>query len=473
MKKPLLSRRSVLLGAGGAVVALPWLEAMVGRGLQAQAAVIPKRYFLAFGGVTCARADFSTPATTGPNYELKRTLMSLANVKDEVTLVTGLRLPPKGPGSWGGGGNFHNSTNAPILCGTSNPTNGNASPNGETSDQVVADGIAGNTRFRSLEYRVQLRNYRESSRAGTISMRKSANGSLQLNEPQASPQLAYDSLFTGFAAPGGASATTVDPLVAAKLLRDRSVLERVSQRSQKLLARLGMDDRKRMERHYEEIRALEMRLASNVQGSALSCAALTRPASDPDTAEAYYGDRVVGYSDERARGPLFSSLTHMAFTCDLTRVATNVITYSQCCMNSQPLLNMEKVTDLHELSHGGGTPEQTADSTGWHVQQFADLVGLLKNTPEGTGTVLDNCALVLLFEAGHEGGGGGDGGEPHTGENMWALIAGGAGGLKRGHHVATVNSPHPVNLTISLMQAVGLATDTLGQIQGRIPEVFA
>ncbi|MDX2051393.1 MAG: DUF1552 domain-containing protein [Polyangiaceae bacterium] len=470
MNKPLLSRRSLLVGAGGAVVGLPWLEAMVGRGVHAQAAVIPKRFFLAFGGVTCGLPRFSQPDTTGPNYDLKRTLMPLTAVKDEVTLVSGLRLPANGPGSWGGGGTFHNSTNSPILCGLSNPDNGNATMEDVTSDQVVADAIAGDTRFRSLEYRVQLRNYRESARAGTISARRSQGGSLQLNPPQASPQLAYDALFTGFTPPGGGSTPAADPAAAAKLLRDRSVLDRVSVRAQALIGRLGADDRKRMERHYEEIRALEMRLGSVFQGSALSCAALPRPPADPATSEAYYGDRIVGYSDERARGPIFSSLMHMAFTCDLTRVGTNLITYAQCCMNSQPLLNLDEVADLHELSHGAGTPENTADCAAWHVQQFADLVTLLKNTPEGGGTVLDNCAMVLLFEAGSEDDG--NVGNPHTGENMWALVAGGAGGLKRGHHIAAANQPHPCNVLISLMQAVGLQTNTHGEISGRVAEMF-
>jgi hypothetical protein len=258
VKRKVLSRRTMLLGSAGAVVALPWLEAMVGTGARAQVATTPKRYCIFWSGVTPGRDEFSIPATTGPGYELKRALATLTAVRDEVTLVSGLVLPGNGPGSWGGGGRFHNSTNDPILTGSSNPDNGRATLTDVSSDQVVADAIAGDSRFRSLEYRVQLRNYRESALAGTISARRAMNGDLQLNPPQASPQLAYDALFTGFTDPGG-GASTQDPAAAAKLLLDRSVLDKVSIRTQALLGRLGQDDRRRMERHLEEIRALELR----------------------------------------------------------------------------------------------------------------------------------------------------------------------------------------------------------------------
>ncbi len=467
MKTNALSRRSVLLGSAGAVVSLPWLEAMVGKGVGAQAAVVPKRFFVGWGGVTCARGEFSIPTVIGPNYDLKRTLMPLGAAKDDVTLITDLRLPPDGAGSYGGGsGSFHNCTNSPLLSGISDPNDGNPTPKGVTSDQVVADVTATDSRFRSLEYRVQLRNYRENAKAGTMSMRKTAQGSLQPNPPQPSPMLAYDSLFTGFTPPTAMPGMMQDPAEQARLLRDQSVLDKVSQRSLVLLNRLGDADRKRMQRHYDEIRALELRISSTFQGATLSCSALPRPGADPSTAEAYYGDRVVGYSNERERAKLLNSLIHMAFTCDLTRTSTLLMTYAQCCMDAQPLLKMEKVVDVHELGHGGGSPEQTADATGWHVEVFAELVTLLKNTPEGTGTVLDNTAMVMVFEGGDADG------DPHTGDNMWMLMAGGAGGLKRGHHVPA-NKKHPLNVTISAMQAVGLQTDTLGEISGRMPELFA
>jgi hypothetical protein len=90
----------------------------------------------------------------------------------------------------------------------------------------------------------------------------------------------------------------------------------------------------------------------------------------------------------------------------------------------------------------------------------------VRDTPEGAGSLLDNTVLVFMPE------GGWDDGEPHTGENMVALIAGGrAGGLRLGQHVAT-SGAHPVSVLISAMNAAGVMTDTLGEVSGRIPELF-
>jgi hypothetical protein len=57
---------------------------------------------------------------------------------------------------------------------------------------------------------------------------------------------------------------------------------------------------------------------------------------------------------------------------------------------------------------------------------------------------------------------------------MTLAIAGGAGGLKRGHHVvAPANRNHPVNAVITAMQGAGFTGDTLGEVTGDIPDLWA
>jgi hypothetical protein len=68
--------------------------------------------------------------------------------------------------------------------------------------------------------------------------------------------------------------------------------------------------------------------------------------------------------------------------------------------------------------------------------------------------------------------GGWDNGDPHSGENMVTLIAGRAGGLKPGKHLKATGK-HPVQVLISAMNAAGVATDTLGEISGQLPELFS
>jgi hypothetical protein len=102
------------------------------------------------------------------------------------------------------------------------------------------------------------------------------------------------------------------------------------------------------------------------------------------------------------------------------------------------------------------------------MKHFAYLIGKLRDTPEGGGSLLDNVALVFL----HEGGHGldtatGERNSTHSTENMAALIAGRAGGLRGGLHVAATGK-HPANVLITAMNAVGVGGTTLGEVSGPI-----
>jgi hypothetical protein len=61
----------------------------------------------------------------------------------------------------------------------------------------------------------------------------------------------------------------------------------------------------------------------------------------------------------------------------------------------------------------------------------------------------------------------------HSTYNMCMLIAGGAGGLKQGHHVVAPRGlDHPANVLITLMHAVGVPAGQLGEISGAIPALL-
>src|SRR5207302_388729 len=108
----------------------------------------------------------------------------------------------------------------------------------------------------------------------------------------------------------------------------------------------------------------------------------------------------LGYSDEDARARVFCDLVHMAFTCDLSRVASLMFTMAQSHMNTFSLIN--EPYDLHELGHS--SPNRTAAMSAgiaWHMKHFGYLVAKLRDTPEGMGSLLDNTAAVFLHEGGH------------------------------------------------------------------------
>ena len=94
----------------------------------------------------------------------------------------------------------------------------------------------------------------------------------------------------------------------------------------------------------------------------------------------------------------------------------------------------------------------------------------LRDTTDFDGkTILDNTAMVLLFE----GGLGYDPeqdnqGSPHSTENMGVLVGGLAGGLNAGGGVhIRRQDEHPVRVINTVMNAIG-GPDTLGEVSGTI-----
>jgi hypothetical protein len=109
----------------------------------------------------------------------------------------------------------------------------------------------------------------------------------------------------------------------------------------------------------------------------------------------------------------------------------------------------------------------------WHIRKYAELIASLRDTAEGDGSLLDNCAIALLIEGGFRAGTTSvPGGNSHTTENMVCLVSGGAGGLVRGQHIDAAGA-HPVNVLLTLMQAVGVPTGKLGDVSGTLPALFA
>ncbi len=482
-----LSRRTVLKGIGGTILALPLLEAMRGKNARAADPTIPKRYIVCFGGQSMGADNdpvhnLYVPDTIGPNYDLKVALAPLANynnIKNEITVVSGLKIPTAADngGAVPAGGrsdDFHINSLSPLLSGTATSDH---KVHGPTSDQLVADEIGATTTFKSLVYRVQASWYLDQSAPygrDVISYKKNTSGTGVTGiVSTVSPRAAFDSLFQSF--------TPVDPAEAARrafLLKQRkSVLDLVGHKTEKLMGTLGNADKQRMQRHLDEVRDLERRISAIAPDGGGACAMLPDPGADPavggnQTVNGGTGfDVNAGYSDEDARANLLVDLLHMAITCDLTRVGTLQFTMAQSHMNMYPLIGIPY--DLHEIGHSGHGTMGVSQGIAWHMKHFGRLVAKFRDTPEDTGTMLDNMAIVMVHEGGH-------GYDPSAGkqysshctENMACLIAGRAGGLSPGRHVVA-NGSHPANVLISAMNAVGVSTNTLGEVNGQIPALFA
>lgn len=482
-----MNRRSFLKGIGGTVVGLPFLEAMLpwAKAAHAQSS-FPKRFIVCFGGQSLGADNdpvhnLYAPDKVGADYDLKVALAPFANhgnIKNEITVVSGLKIPTANGGSVPAGGrsdDFHINSLSPLLSGV---RSGTLRVNGVTSDQIVANAIGGTTTFKSLVYRVQAAWYLNTgspSGRDLISYRRNTSGSLQGIPATVSPRLAFDALFASWVPP--------DPEEAAQrafLLKQRkSVLDLVAADTERLTQRLGTADRARLSRHLDEIRDLERRIEATPPEAEGACVMPVDPGEDPPLGGSQgsaggSGFNVnAGYSDEDTRARSFCDLIHMAMVCDSTRVASLQFTMAQSHMNAHPITGIPY--DVHELGHSGsaGGTLGMSKAIAWHMKHFAYLVAKFRDTPEGDGNMLHNSAMVFVHEGGH-------GYDPSAGkqysshctDNMACVIAGRAGGLNPGRHVVATDK-HPAHVLASAMHAVGVQSNGLGEVQGILPALFS
>jgi len=478
-----LNRRTFLRGAFGTAVALPTLDIMLNSHGTAWASggTICKRFFVGFGGHALG-ADGDTlhnevvPVATGPGYDLRRATATLANhgnVASEISIISGLRIPYNTGGGIPAGGwdsDFHIQALGPLLSGVRNNASDDYGVNGPTADQIVAEAIGQDTLFPSLAYQVQAAWYLTASAPygrDVISYRQEDNNIIAM-PGQSSPRVAYDTLFTSFVPPDDEDAA----IKASELLKRQSVIDLVRADYQRLIPQLGTVDRQRMQRHLDEIRDLEKLLDATGPAQGEICQLLPDPGDDPAIGGANEDSNGAGFdvnkgwSDEDRRARLFSDLVHMAFACDMSRSVAMLYTMAQSHMNSGSYTGL--AFDQHEVSHAYQGTGYVSDVVAWHYDHFGYLVAKLRDTPEGAGSLLDNCALVMMNEGGHGyDPGSGDDTTAHSTENMCCLTAGRAGGMVAGEHIVA-DGYHPVNVLNSAMKAVGVETD-LGEVVGTIP----
>lgn len=485
------TRRKFLRGIGGTCMALPFLEIFANK---AHAGQKPSRYAFMFGGFSIGSSvnNRIAPETTGPwGPTLPPALRPLADfgVSDVVSMVSGLEIPVAAtPPEAGRPTSFHSTAHQVLATGQRYDPDYYGGLAGPSSDWIAAEALGAGTLQQVLAYRAQPSFYRVNSEGytdGIISARLNGRGMVEQVEPVTSPRLAFESLFEGFIPPDPAEA-----LIAQRMLAMRkSVVDLVSEDAQILTGKLGREDEIRMQRHFDELRALENRLDEIQLPDAPACQMFDHPGDDPQIGDAIdpsgggdYNDHYMNanaYSDENLRAEIMTDLIHMAFACDISRVSSFMITYAQCFMNMFSPLGMP--SDLHEITHGaiGDNQDEMQDALGevaaWHLTHFARLIQKLRDTEDVDGSsLLDSTALAFAFEGGwgFDLESGGDN-SPHSTENMCVLVAGNAGGLhtnNTGQHIDGAGR-HPTAVLNTALRAAGVQ-ETLGEVPGLIDELL-
>jgi hypothetical protein len=442
MAQALISRRTVLRGLG-AMVALPWLEAMAPLTVLASApaaASAPNRLAFLYVPNGVHMPDWK-PAADGALSELPATLKPLAPVKDELLVISGLTDDKARP--HGDGGGDHARALGSFLTGCQpRKTDGIDIRAGISVDQVAASRVGTQTRLPSLEIGCEpgaMAGNCDSGYSCVYSSTMSWRSATQPLPKEVNPKLVFERLF-------GAGK---DSDRAKRDARRRSVLDFVREDAGDLRAKLGGNDQRKLDEYFSAVRDIEQRIDRAEKLPPVKVPDGTKPAGVP------------AKFDEHMR--LMCDLLVLAFQTDVTRVATFVL----CNEGSNRPYGFIGVPEgHHDLSHHGNDPKKQAKISKintFHVTQFAHLLTRLKGIKEGDGTLLDHCMIAY--------GSGNSDGNRHNHDDLPILVAGrGNGTLKTGRHLRLPREKDtPLNnLWLSLLDRMSVKVDNLGDATGRL-----
>jgi hypothetical protein len=469
LKKLKISRRFALRGAlGGIGVAmwLPVLDAMCNDNGTAFAAgeALPTSFGIWFWG-NGIHTDVWTPSATGTGdaWQLPTNLEDFADVKDAMTLVTGLdMLDGKFAGhGWGvayvlagGDGNVCTVTSDLFTkLGSHEFETSRATQYVPTVDQTIADAIHTNEPFKSFE--TGMMPFVGDVAMGTVGGNLAHRGPNDFLAPRREPKAIFDELF-GAALPGsgGAGATAVPSDISFRTRR--SVLDAVLDEAHHLKLSLGAVDAKRVDAHMQSIWELEQRIpmVDGVGGSGdLGTSACQMREAPP-----------VTFADMTAKSHVINQLLVAALACNLTRVFTHMWSGPRSD-NIYPTLDV--LGRHHAYTHGTDDSEPRTIER-YIMSQYADLAKLMKATPMGAGTVLDNTMIYGVSELAEP--------QNHVMANYHVLLMGRGGGKLGGDRHVRIPGRKVTELVLTLQLAMGLQVSSWGswdKTSRTVPEILA
>lgn len=429
--------RRVLLRGLGTALALPCLDGMLPA--FADARTIALQSVRRLGTVYVPngiRMDHWTPATTGSAFELPPSLKPLAGVRDRLLVLTGLSTNglPKNSG-------VHASASTKFLT-DANPksTQGSAVEAGVSLDQLVARELGQQTQLASLELGL------ESAEAGTCDIGfscaytntvswRSANTPLPMEN---NPRAVFERLF-------GDSGTTSAAAQLARIQQERSILDSVTQKVNRLSRTLGPRDRAKLAEYTDAVRDVERRIQKAEEQSGRELPDLLQPTGIPATFEAH--------------AKLMFDLQVLAYQADLTRVTTFMIGRE---FSGRAYPEVGAPDAHHPTSHHENDPvklERLRRINTFHTTLFAYFLDKLRSTAEGDGSLLDHVTLIY-------GSGMSDGNAHFHGNLPILVVGGGSGSLKGGRHLRYPDETPLANLHLALLDTFGIRTESFGNSTG-------
>jgi hypothetical protein len=239
---------------------------------------------------------------------------------------------------------------------------------------------------------------------------------------------------------------------AARRMRNRSILDSLTESLSRLRRDSGPSDRARLDQYAEDVREIERRLQIAMKASAVAPADLSVPVGVPQS------------FDEHIK--LQFDLLALAFQADITRVGTLLFARD---LTGRTYPESEAPTvGFHGGSHHGEDPKRIAELAKinqYHVKMLAHLVARLDKTADGDGTLLDHSLVLYGSNMGNP--------NQHLHYDVPHVLVGGASGkLTGGRHLAYPTRAVPTgNLLLSVMETFDIHQDSIGDSTGRLEDL--
>lgn len=419
MKPSSLSRRAFLRGTGVSL-ALPFLDAMwPRRAAAAAAATTPRRMVTVCASLGIYGPDFF-PKEAGAGYASTPYLDLLKEHRADFTVFSGISHPEQA------GANGHTSEMT-WLTSARHPGLGGFR-NTISLDQLVAEKTGFETRYPSLVL-------------GTNSTSQSYTRGGVMIPADSRPSQIFAKLFLN------GTPEEVRRQVQ-KLKEGRSIMDTVREEARRFGGRVGAADRDKLDEYFTSVREMEQRLAK-----AEEWALKPKPAVQAPTPK-----DITDNADSIGRMRLLFDLVPLALQTDSTRLITILVQGT----NSVPPVAGVSI-DHHNLSHHGQDPEKIQQLELIERAEFQALSSLLtglKAKKEGAGSLLDSTMVLFGSNLGNA--------NSHDTRNLPVLLAG--GGFSHGRHIAgdTKENTPLCNLFVTMLQKMGLETDSFGSSTGRL-----
>jgi hypothetical protein len=389
-------------------------------------------------GLPETSADWEFPLDDPDPLSFSETLRPLHEFRDDLLIVDGLSMTSAyADPAFGGNGHASSVPNRLAAQGGSS---------GPSVDQIIAAAIGGSTAFEYLFYSNGSCDCWDGSPIFDTAGNQVNPGRLGGYSYLAN---AFDRVFGDLPEPGEAPPPGPPTPVELSALRRKNTLALVRGEYDKLLGKVGADDREKLTRHRDMIMDLEAKIVSLAQ---IECEKPTYP-----------GD---GLPNTEVVDITLTQLYPLAMACDLTRVA--VLGNVQLDASD---IGAPSTIDVHQdAAHASDTDPAATWMTSYyslHAQQFANLIAAFRAIPEGNGTMLDNSLLLWMPELANGW---------HDLYKMMVVMAGGAGGsFKTGRYLkyketspapepgydVTLGPPHS-KLLVSILQAFGVEQNSIG-----------